>query len=72
MWVFQALQDIRNRLSFHFTGIDSEKDSEFINAAALKKTLTKLQQNQIKMVSLKETPQKQHRNDRFYVGQQAR
>ncbi|HYA11439.1 MAG TPA: hypothetical protein VEF37_00465 [Thermodesulfovibrionales bacterium] len=42
VWVFQALQDIRNRLSFHLTGIDSENGSEFINTAALKRTFTKL------------------------------
>ena len=30
-WVFQALQDIRNRLPFDVLGIDSDNGSEFIN-----------------------------------------
>ena len=31
VWVFQALQDIRNRLPFEVLGIDSDNGSEFIN-----------------------------------------
>jgi hypothetical protein len=31
VWVFQALQDIRNRLPFDLIGIDSDNGSEFIN-----------------------------------------
>jgi hypothetical protein len=30
-WVFQALQDIRNRLPFDVLGVDSDNGSEFIN-----------------------------------------
>ena len=30
-WIFQALQDIRNRLPFDILGIDSDNGSEFIN-----------------------------------------
>jgi hypothetical protein len=36
VWVFEALKDIRNRLPFDLTGIDSDNGSEFINYHLLK------------------------------------
>lgn len=36
VWVFHALQDIRNRLPFDLIGIDSDNGSEFINYHLLK------------------------------------